>query len=101
MTSDHQNTSTSTTTPTVTATPTCGPNGNYNILIVYADGGVPPNTLRTQLLAQPGVNSVSLFDGGAGTPTLAQLNQYQIVVPYLNIQLRRRDHAGQQPGRLH
>ena len=35
-------------------------------------------------MAQPGVASVTLFDGGAGTPTLAQLQQFQIVVAYLD-----------------
>ena len=31
-----------------------------------------------------GVTAVDLFDAQAGTPTLAQLQQYQIVVPYSN-----------------
>ena len=30
------------------------------------------------------MTAVDLFDGQAGTPTLGQLQQYQIVVPYSN-----------------
>src|SRR5213079_2254972 len=79
-------TPTATATPTAgtpTPTPTCTPS-NFHILIVSADNGVQPATLRTNLLAQPGVSTVDFFDGGASTPTLAQLQAYQIVVPYLN-----------------
>ena len=35
-------------------------------------------------MAEPGVAAVDLFDAQAGTPTLAQLQPYQIVVPYSN-----------------
>jgi hypothetical protein len=58
--------------------------GAYKVLIVFADGGVPPNTLRNNLLAEPGIASVDLFDGQTGTPSLAQLQQYDIVVPFSN-----------------
>ena len=53
-------------------------------MLLYADGATPPSTLRTQLLALPGVTQVDLFDGQAGTPTLAQLQVYNIVVPESN-----------------
>ncbi len=76
-------TPTPTRTATPTATPTCNPLGGYNVLIVYADTGVP-STLPAALAAEPGIASVTLFDGAAGTPTLAQLQQYQIVVPFSN-----------------
>lgn len=71
-------TSTLTNTPTATAT-TCG---GYRILIVYADGQTPPATLRNELLAQPDVSTVDLFDAGQQSPTLAQLTPYQIVVAF-------------------
>jgi len=54
------------------------------VLVVYADAMVPPTTLQNQLMAEPGITSVTLFDGGSGTPTLAQLQQYDIVVPFSN-----------------
>ena len=74
---------TQTPTPiTPTATPTCNPNGAYNVLIVYADG--LPTSLPPALAAEPGIASVTLFNGLTGTPTLAQLQQYQIVVPWSN-----------------
>src|SRR5690349_15806099 len=66
------------------ATPTCGGPTSIRILIVHADTANPPNTLRAQLLALPGVTAVDLFDGQAGTPTLAQLQQYTVVVPMSN-----------------
>ncbi len=69
-----------TATPTATQTP-CGV---YRILIVQADCGIAPATLRNNLLALPGVGTVDIFDAQAGTPTLAQLQQYDIVVPFSN-----------------
>jgi hypothetical protein len=36
-------------------------------------------------MADPGVAIVDLFNAGSGTPTLGQLQQYQIVVPLSNI----------------
>ena len=54
------------------------------MLIAYADIGGPPTTLQNQILAEPGVIAVDLFDAFSGTPTLAQLQQYNIVVPFSN-----------------
>ncbi|MDQ6746943.1 MAG: glycoside hydrolase, partial [Candidatus Dormibacteraeota bacterium] len=75
--------------PTVTlsstpaASPTCGGPGAYRILIAYAD--TPgPTTLRTNLLAQPGVSVVDLFDAQNGTPSVAQMQQYDLVLTYSN-----------------
>src|SRR5207302_6551423 len=77
-------TPTITLSPTVTATPTCGGPSSFHILIVYGDSGAPPSTLQTALLAQSGVTAVSLFDATTGTPSLAQLQQNDIVVAYSN-----------------
>ena len=63
------------------ACPPCG--GPYRVLIVYADS-VVPTSLPAALAAEPGIASVTLFNGGTGTPTLAQLQQYDIVVPWSN-----------------
>jgi len=54
------------------------------VLIAYADIGGPPNTLQSQILAEPGVIAVDLFDAFSGTPTLAQLTPYNIVVAFSN-----------------
>ena len=78
------NTATATRTPTPTLTPTCSPAGSYHVLLVYADGAIVPANLRTAILAETGVVAVDTFDGQAGTPTLAQLQQYEIVVPFSN-----------------
>ena len=61
---------------------TCTPS-SFNVLIVYADTAAPTQ-LQSEILAEPGVAAVDLFDAQAGTPTLGQLQQYQIVVPYSN-----------------
>jgi len=53
----------------------------FHVLIVYADTGGSPTQLRSQIQAEPNVVSVEVFDATSGTPTLAQLQQYQIVVP--------------------
>jgi|GEM_PF-5655587 len=70
-----------------TATPTVTPTGtpcSYRVLIVYTDeNGGPPTQLRTALLAEPGIRAVDLFDAGFATPTLALLQQYDIVLPFL------------------
>ena len=72
--------------PTPTATPTatgsCTPS-SFHVLIAYSDTAAPTQ-LQSEILAEPGVTAVDLFDAQAGTPTLAQLQQYQIVVPYSN-----------------
>jgi hypothetical protein len=68
--------------PEMTPSPTAAC-GSHHVLIAYTDTGVP-TALRTEILAEPGVAAVDLFDAGAGTPTLAQLQQHDIVVPYSN-----------------
>jgi len=68
---------------TPTPTPTCIPS-QFHVLIVYADT-LPPTQLQSQILAEPGVATVDLFNAGSVTPTLGQLQQYQIVVPLSNI----------------
>jgi hypothetical protein len=70
-------------TPTPTPTATPGP-CQFQVLIVYADTEGLPTQLQSEILAEPNVTAVDLFDGGAGTPTLAQLQQYNIVVPFSN-----------------
>ena len=72
-------------TPTATATATGTPGGcQFHVLIVYADSDGPPSQLQSEIQAEPNVVAVDLFDAAAGTPTLAQLQQYQIVVPFSN-----------------
>jgi hypothetical protein len=69
---------------------TIKPNGSfegqvctYSVLIVEADCGIPADTLRADLLAE-GASVVDDFDATSDTPTLAQLEQYDIVVPFSN-----------------
>ena len=57
---------------------------NCKFLIVHADCGTPPNTIRTQMLAQPGVAQVDIVDGGTSTPTLATMLTYDEVVAFSN-----------------
>src|SRR6266513_1818466 len=74
-------------TPTPTATPTPTPTPGpctFRVLIAYSDIGGPPTTLQNQILAEPGVIGVDLFDAFSSTPTLQQLQQYNIVVPFSN-----------------
>ena len=66
-------------TATPTASPTCTP--SFRVLIAYSYIGGPPTTLQNQILAE-GVTAVDLFDASSGTPTLAQLEQYDIVVAF-------------------
>jgi hypothetical protein len=49
------------------------------ILIIYSED-FTPDVLKAQLLAL-GLNSVDLFFGRNGTPTLSQLKQYDMVIP--------------------
>lgn len=70
------------TTPHDDVAPTSS-TGAEHILLVYADS-IWTGALRTQLLAQPGVLTVDTFDAVAGTPTLAQLQLYDIVYAYSN-----------------
>jgi hypothetical protein len=60
----------------------CGTSCTFRVLIAYADIGGPPSTLQSQILAESGVTAVDLFDAFSGTPTLAQLQQYNIVVAF-------------------
>jgi hypothetical protein len=72
-------------TPTPTPTPTGSPTGcQFRVLIAYADIAGQPNELRGQILAEPGVTAVDLFDAFSGTPTLGQLQQYNIVYAFSN-----------------
>ena len=63
-------------------TGSCTPS-SFHVLIAYSDTAAPTQ-LQSEILAEPGVVAVDLFDAQAGTPTLAQLQQYQIVVPFSN-----------------
>ena len=56
----------------------------YRMLIVYAEAGAGPLTLRNQILDEPGVAAVDIFDARAATPTLAQLANYDVVVAFSN-----------------
>jgi hypothetical protein len=69
--------------PTPTPSPSCTPS-SFHVLIAYADAAGPPSQLQSEIQAEPNVASVDLFDAASGTPTLAQLQQYQIVVPFSN-----------------
>jgi len=71
-------TATRTPTATPTASPSCTPS-LFRVLIVYSDLAGQPSDVRTQILAEPGVTAVDLFDAFVGTPTLGQLQQYTIV----------------------
>jgi uncharacterized repeat protein (TIGR02543 family) len=72
-------------TPSVSApTPPAPFCGAHRVLIAYADSSGAPAPLRTEILAEPGVAAVDFFNANAGTPTLTQLRQYDIVVPYSN-----------------
>src|SRR5438132_8765293 len=74
-------------TPTPTATPTPTPTPGpctFRVLIAYADIGGQPTTLQNEILAEPGVIGVDLFDAFSGTPTLQQLQQYNIVYAFSN-----------------
>ncbi len=76
---------TPTPTPTATSTPTGTPGPcSFRVLIVYADSEGPPTQLQSEVQAEPNVVAVDLFDAAVGTPTLAQLQQYNIVVPFSN-----------------
>ena len=67
-------------TPTPTASPTCSAVGAYRVLVLSADCSNPESTLIASLQAEPGIATVTLFDGTIGTPTLAQLQQSQDIV---------------------
>ena len=72
-------------TPTPTPTPTATPGGcQFHVVIVYADTEGLPTQLQSEIQAEPNVVAVDLFDATVGTPTLGQLQQYEIVVPFSN-----------------
>jgi hypothetical protein len=56
--------------------------GALRILILESqcDAEVPAATLRTQILAHPGVSAVDFFDGSEAAPTAAQLLPYDVVL---------------------
>jgi hypothetical protein len=56
----------------------------FRVLIVYSDVAGTPNELMGQILAEPDVTAVDLFDAFSGTPTLALLQQYDIVYAFSN-----------------
>src|SRR6266478_4236440 len=70
-------------TPTATPTATAGP-CTFQVLIVSSDVGVQPVTLHDQIAAEPGVTAVDYFDAEFATPTLGQLQPYNIVVAFSN-----------------
>src|SRR5215470_6978413 len=55
----------------------------FRVLIAYADAGVPTK-IQNEIQAEPGVTAVDLFDASSGTPTLQQLQQYNIVFAFSN-----------------
>ena len=66
--------------PTPSPTPGC----QFNVLIVSSDLDVNPVMLHDQIAAEPDVVTVDYFDAFVGTPTLAQLKPYNIVVSFSN-----------------
>ena len=71
----------------------------FHVLIVYADPK-PPTQLQSEIQAEPNVVAVDVFDATVGIPTLGELQQYDIVVPFSDISVLRRRHAWQQSGGL-
>jgi hypothetical protein len=71
--------------PTPSPTPTATPGQcQFHVLIVYSDTGLPTQ-LQSEILAEPNVVACDLFDAQFNTPTLAQLQPYEIVVPFSNL----------------
>src|SRR5437667_11602383 len=71
--------------PTATAPPTASPSctpASFQVLIVSSDLGVQPVMLHDQIAAEPGVTTVDYFDAEFATPTLGQLQPYNIVVAF-------------------
>jgi len=70
--------------PTPTPTPTATPGQcQFQVLIVYSDTDLPTQ-LQSEIQAEPNVVAVDLFDAKFNTPTLADLQPYDIVVPFSN-----------------
>lgn len=69
--------------PSPSATPSPSPPPHpcqLKVLIVYADDRAPAE-FQWEIQNQPNVAAVDLFNARDGTPTLAQLQQYDVVVP--------------------
>ena len=65
----------------------------FHVLIVYADAK-PPTQLQSEIQAEPNVVAVDLFDANVGIPTLGQLQQYEIVVPFSDTRFLHGDTLG-------
>ena len=61
----------------------------FHVLIVYADA-VPPTQFQMEILAESNVTAVDRLRCLAATPTLGQLQQYDIVVPFGDTDVYRR-----------
>jgi len=59
-------------------------NHPYSVLFVKADGGNLPTEIQTALQGHPNVANVDVFNAGTGTPTVAELAAYDVVLPYSN-----------------
>ena len=55
-----------------------------SILVLAAECGSSESTLIGQISAQPGIASVSLFDGGSDTPSVATMEAYTGIVAFSN-----------------
>jgi hypothetical protein len=67
--------------PSPTPTP-CNPLGQYRVLVVADECSNPETNLRAALLAEPGIIAADFFDGGLGTPTVEELQHYDIVYAF-------------------
>ena len=56
---------------------------SLRVLLVYADS-LPPDILTTRLLTDPDVTVVDQFDARFNTPTLSELQQYDVVYAFSN-----------------
>src|SRR5687768_12757649 len=69
-------------TPPVAAAP-----GALKVLIVYVDpdpDAGEPTKIKGEIAALSGVSAVDTFNGSTGTPTLAQLTPYDVVLAFSN-----------------
>jgi uncharacterized MnhB-related membrane protein len=58
--------------------------GSYRVLVVSVDCDNADNNLRAILRAEPGISAADFFDAYGGTPTLAELQQYDIALVFCN-----------------
>ena len=80
--------------PTPTPSPTPPPHPcQLKVLVVYSDS-LAPAEFQWEIQNQPNVAAVDLFNAGNGTPTLAQLQQYDIVVPFSYYEFQDADTLG-------